>query len=110
MNRTALRVLRAAAMLAVAAGAMACATPDRRTDEERKADLAIAGQVRAALAAQRYVDVQHIDVEASRGVVRLSGLVASDIDLRQVLRSSEAVPGVVGVVDDLEIIEFGRKR
>jgi osmotically-inducible protein OsmY len=110
MNRSALRVLGMAAMLAAAAAVAACATPDRRTDQERRADEAITRSVKAALASERYVDADHIDVAANRGVVRLSGLVATDVDLREVLRTSAAVPGVRSVVDDLEIIQFGGRR
>jgi osmotically-inducible protein OsmY len=38
--------------------------------------------------------------------VRLSGLVGDDVDLRRVLRICSAVPGVRGVNDQLEIIDF----
>ena len=110
MTRSAFRVVRAALMLAVALGSVACATPDTRTAEERRADQAVARRVQVALADEHYVDVQHIDVAADRGVVRLSGLVATDFDLRQVLRTSASVPGVRHVVDDLEIMDFGRRR
>jgi osmotically-inducible protein OsmY len=97
-------------MVAVAVGSIACATPDSRTEDERKADQAMAKQVQVALANEPYVDAAHINVAADRGVVRLSGLVATEFDLRQVLRTSAQVPGVRNVVDDLEIIDFGRRR
>ena len=110
MTRSGLRVWSAVAMLAVAVGSIACATPDSRSEDERKADQAVAKQVQVALANEPYVDVAHINVAADRGVVRLSGLVATEFDLRQVLRTSAQVPGVRNVVDDLEIMDFGRRR
>ena len=110
MTRSAFGVVRAVVMLAVALGSVACATTDTRTDDERRADAAMARRVQVALAGERYVDVQHIDVAADHGVVRLSGLVATDFDLREVLRTSSSVPGVRHVVDDLEIMDFGRRR
>jgi osmotically-inducible protein OsmY len=103
-------VLRAAAIFSVALGAAACASPDRRTDEERVADRAVAQRVHAELAADRYLDADHIEVQANRGVIHLSGLVAADTDQREALRVSAAVPGVHNVVDDLEIYDFGKKR
>ena len=102
--------LRAAGTCAAALALTGCATPDRRTDEERMADQAVARRVQVALAGDRYLDAGHIDVQANRGVVRLSGMVAADIDQREALRVSASVPGVRAVIDDLELYDFGRKR
>jgi len=100
----------AAALLVVAAGSFACATPDTRNAQERAADLAVAARVEAALLADPYIDAEHVTVDARRGVVRLSGKVGDDRDLRQVLHICTAVPGVQRVDDELEIIDFGRAR
>jgi len=94
----------------VAAGSVACATPDTRNAQERAADLAVAARVEAALLADPYIDAEHVTVDARRGVVRLSGKVGDDRDLRQVLHICTAVPGVQRVDDELEIIDFGRAR
>lgn len=110
MIRFAPRTVRAAVVLAAAVGACACSTPDNRTDSERAADRAITRQIQAALHHAPYLDADHIEVETTRGVVRLSGMVGSDVDLRTALRVSATVPGVRRVVDDLELIEFGRTR
>lgn len=90
------------AVLAVAG----CATPDNRTALERANDEAIARRVQAALTAQTYLDSDHVTVEVTRGVVRLSGLVGDAEDLAGVLRVSNAVPGVLGIDDQLEIMDF----
>jgi osmotically-inducible protein OsmY len=106
-NRFIARLSRAAVAVAALLGALACSTPDTRTPQERKADQALAQRVRAELERDPYVYAQHIDVDANRGVVRLSGKVGSDSDLRGVLRIATGVPGVQRVDDELEIIEFG---
>ena len=102
-----LQTLRTASVLAVAL-VVACATPDTRTAPERAADRVIVSKVEAALAADPYLDTDHMTVSATRGVVRLSGLVADALDLQQVLRICAAVPGVRRVDDQLEVIDFGR--
>jgi osmotically-inducible protein OsmY len=102
------RVPPAAILLAAALGAFACSTPDDRTPHERAADRSITRLVVAALLDDPYVDADHIDVVTRRGVVRLSGLVASDRDLREALRVSAGVRGVLRVEDDLEMIKDPR--
>jgi osmotically-inducible protein OsmY len=98
----------AAMALAVALVVAACSTPVARTPPERAADRALVKQVEAAMANDPYVDTDHVSVEARRGIVRLKGLVGTDWDLRRVLQIASAVPGVVRVDDDLEIMDFGR--
>jgi osmotically-inducible protein OsmY len=103
-----LRTVRVAAALAATLGLIACSTPDTRTPQERAADRALAARVEAALSADPYTYAGHVDVDAERGVIRLSGQVGDDAELRKVLRICSAVPGVRRVDDELEIIEFGR--
>jgi osmotically-inducible protein OsmY len=96
-------------MVAAALGLAACAvplTPDTRTPQERANDRAIVAKVQTALSADPYLDTDHLTVSARQGVVRLSGLVGDDRDLRAVLRIANAVPGVRGVDDELEIYDF----
>ena len=102
-----LQTLRAAAVLAGAL-VVACATPDTRTPQERAADRVIVSRVEKALEADPYLDTDHMTVSATRGVVRLTGLVDDALDLQQALRISAAVPGVQRIDDQLEIIDFGR--
>jgi osmotically-inducible protein OsmY len=102
------RQARAALMLAIALDLLACSTPGNRTEAERAADRSIVDKVQTALRNAPYLDAEHIDVDANRGVVRLSGQVGTDSDLRGALRIATAVPGVLRVDDQLEIIDFGR--
>ena len=102
------RVLRAAAMLAAALGPVACTTPDTRTAQERVGDRVIVAKVESALRADPYLDTDHVTVSARQGVVRLSGLIGDDDDLRMVLRITAGVQGVRQVDDQLEIIDFSR--
>jgi osmotically-inducible protein OsmY len=97
-----------AALLAAALAAFGCSTPDNRTEQERAADRILAERVLAALQADPYAYAEHVTIDAKRGVVRLSGQVGDDSQLRDVLRISSAVPGVRRVDDQLEIIDFGR--
>ena len=84
-----------------------CATPDERTPQERAADQALALRVDGALGADPYLDADNVTVEVTRGVVRLSGLVRDDDDLRRTLHLCYGVPGVKSVDDQLEIVDFG---
>jgi osmotically-inducible protein OsmY len=102
------RAARGAVALAAVVGLLSCSTPDTRTEAERAADRALVKNVELALRNERYVDADHIDVDVDRGIVRLSGKVGSDSDLREVLRVAAAVPGVRRVDDQLEIMDFGR--
>jgi osmotically-inducible protein OsmY len=104
------RALRTGILLAATIGVLACSTPDERTDSERNADRTITKRVEAALHHDPYLDADHIDVQTVRGVVRLSGLVGTASDLRVALRISWSVPGVQRVVDDLEVMDFGRGK
>ena len=97
-----------AMLLAAALATFACSTPDNRTDTERAADRILIERVKAALQADPYANADHVTVDANRGVVRLSGQVGDDSQLRDVLRISQAVPGVRRVDDELEIIDLGR--
>jgi osmotically-inducible protein OsmY len=99
------QALRAAIAMAIVLGAVACSTPDTRTEAERTADRALANKVVLALLDGRYLDADHIEVEARRGAVRLSGKVGSDSDLREALRIAAAVPGVQRVIDQIQVID-----
>jgi len=93
----------ALALVLVLAG---CATPDDRTTRERAQDESTARRIEAALNAARYLDADHVTVEVRRGVAHLSGLVAEAADLTGVLRVCAAVPGVLDVDDQIEIVDF----
>ena len=94
-----------AAMLAVAA----CTTQPRRTPAERVADDAVAAKVQQALLSDPQIYARHIDVDAERGVVRLSGFVWSSEDFFEAKRVAATVPGVTGVISELEMAVGGAK-
>jgi osmotically-inducible protein OsmY len=103
-------LLRATAGLAMALDLAACSVPEARTPAQQVADTALAARVETALRTDRYVDADHVTVEANRGVVTLRGQVSDEWDRRGVLRISAAVPGVQRVVDQLEMIYYGSHR
>jgi len=104
------RLLHAAAALAAALAVAACSAPEPRTPQQQMADRALAGRVEAALRADPYVDVDHVTVDADRGVVTLSGLVGDESDWRRTLQICAVVPGVLRVIDQLELIIYGSHR
>jgi osmotically-inducible protein OsmY len=65
-------------------------------------------QVAAALQADPYLDDEHINISAERGIVVLSGLVFDDWDLRAALRTAREAAGHRPVIDRLSIEEGGR--
>jgi len=65
-------------------------------------------RVSAALHAQPYFDDRHIDVSVRGGAVVLSGIVFSDWDLRDALRTARKAAGAIPVIDSLSIEEGGR--
>jgi osmotically-inducible protein OsmY len=101
-----LRLARAAALAVGALGLFACATPDRRSAQERTTDGQIVSRVEAALNADPEVYSHHIDVESKRGVVWLTGWVLSANDSRRAVSTTAAVPGVVRVVDGIEVKDY----
>jgi osmotically-inducible protein OsmY len=110
-----------AALLAVCAYSVAA--PIGESEETTVSPVAIAGQrtsatvsdrevtrrVQKALDADPYVYAEHVSVSTDNGVVTLEGLISNAWDLRSAIRISSQVPGVKRVVDDLEIIDFGRR-
>jgi osmotically-inducible protein OsmY len=65
-------------------------------------------RIKAALHADPYLNDKHIDVSVSDGVVVLSGLVFSDVDLQDALRIAQEAAGHYSVVDRLSIDREGR--
>ena len=66
-------------------------------------------RVSAALHAQPYLDDRHIDVSVRGGAVVLSGIVFSDWDLQDALRTARKAAGARPVIDSLSIEEGGRR-
>jgi osmotically-inducible protein OsmY len=109
MRRRDLRLLLHLAIAVAATVAMTgCATQPQRTEAERAADEDLAARVDGALQHDAAIYARHIDVEATRGVVRLTGLVWSSNDLYEARRVAATVAGVGNVENQLELVVGGR--
>lgn len=97
----------AALAVAVLCGIAACSSDPPRTDSQVLADKAIAERVEAALNADKALYAKHITAHADSGVVRLTGFVWEAGDFQEAASVAEAVPGVVRVVNDLELNRNG---
>lgn len=76
-------------------------TPDSL---RRVADLALAAQVRAALAADREIGWTSLQVTAHEGTIGVGGAVRTDDQRRRVLEAARRVAGVREVRDDLGVL------
>ncbi len=85
-----------------------CAAGIPRTAAQRAADEDVAARVDRALLGDPDIYARHIDVDVTRGVVRLSGFVWTSDDLYEAQRVAANVPGVTKVVDQLELMVGGR--
>lgn len=86
--------------------ALGCATTPR-TPAERAVDADIADRVEAALGTDSRIYARHVDVNVDRGVVHLGGYVWSDSELQFAKADAAAVPGVLGVSDEMELMRGG---
>jgi osmotically-inducible protein OsmY len=95
--------------LAIAAtfGAIACSTTSHRTAAQRQTDNETAARVSSALNADPAIYARHIEVRAYNGVVHLGGYVWNNSDLFLAQQIAVTVPGVTGVVDDMELERGG---
>lgn len=101
-------VMRRAACLALATvGLVACATGPLKTPAESQADKATVDKVEQALSADTTLYARHIIVKADSGVVRLTGFVWDQPDLVEAERIAQSVPGVIRVVNALELQRNG---
>lgn len=93
--------------VAVLCGVTACASGPRKTDAQLQADRETAERVENALSADKTLYARHISVRADNGVVRLTGYVWDASDFESATLIAEGVPGVTGVVNDLELNRNG---
>ena len=91
-------------------GLAACASGPPETDAQRQADKAMAERVEAALNADRSLFAKHITAHADNGVVRLTGYVWESGDFEEAAYVTSNVPGVVRVVNDLELNRNGNEN
>ena len=95
------------ALVATAGLAAACATAPQRSAAQASADSAIADQVRLALNEDRTYYFRHVVVTSDDGVARLSGYVWNTPAINRAEQLASSVPGVVRVVDALELERNG---
>lgn len=105
MNRAG--VLLAVVMAAPAATGCALLPPHRST-AETAADRALAARVETALNDDPRIYARHVDVDATGGIVSLSGYVWSTGELYAAREVAAGVPGVVRVDSELELKIGGR--
>jgi osmotically-inducible protein OsmY len=85
---------------------LGCATTPR-TAQEQAADADVEARVEAALNSDSRIYARHVDVNVDRGVVYLGGYVWSDSELRFVKADAAAVPGVLSVANEIELMRGG---
>ncbi len=99
-----------AALLAASACGSAATTVEQGIDNQVSviaSDQGLARRVEGALERAPYLYSDHILVTSKHGVVTLDGQVSSALDLLDALTVSSRVEGVVSVIDDLTIWDFG---
>jgi hyperosmotically inducible protein len=94
-----LAVVAAAATLALAA----CATDTQRSAGQVIQDQAIETHVKAALIDAPDVAAGKVEVETYKGVVQLTGVVASQKEADAAAAAAKKVPGVVSVKNELRV-------
>jgi osmotically-inducible protein OsmY len=84
-----------------------CATTPR-TPQERAADADVKTKVESVLDSDSRIYARHVDVNVDRGVVYLGGYVWSDSELRFAKADAAAVPGVLSVANQIELMRGGQ--
>ena len=88
-------------------GAAACSMGPRKSDEQLRADRDTVDRVQVALNSDQILYARHIVVHADSGVVSLGGYVWSQPDLEEAQRIAATVPGVIRVVNEMELERGG---
>jgi osmotically-inducible protein OsmY len=104
MTRSLLRRTAAAALFAVSATLVACASgPRTEGTAEYVDDTVITTRVKSAVFAEPTLKSAEINVETFKGRVQLSGFVASQNDINRAVVVARAVPGVTSVTNDMKL-------
>lgn len=77
--------------------------PDPRTPVEIAKDATIAGRVKQALAEDHLTREQPIDIEVTRGITNLSGLVSTQAIAQRALSIARSTGGVTAVQDAMKV-------
>jgi len=96
--------------VAVLCAVGACASGPRKTDAQLQVDKETAARVETALNADKTLYAKHISVHADNGVVRLTGYIWDPSDFQTATLIAEGVPGVTGVVNNLELNRNGNEN
>lgn len=100
------RMARVAVLLQALILVSACSTtPADLTKADKASDDAVAARVKVALLQDPYLYVEHINVIANRGVVRLSGVVAEAEDIGKAVHIAKSVAGVKSVINDMQLVD-----
>ena len=90
---------------ALAAGCQSYRDGEKRSVGELTDDSAIQVKVKTLLVRDKLLDGLRLDVDVDRGVVRLSGWVATEEMRRRALQMANSVKGVRSVDDQLQVQE-----
>ncbi len=101
------RTSRTAVLAVLVCALVACAAAPRKTEAERAADANTVNQVQDALSSDRELFSRHITVRADSGVVTLGGFAWTQPELEDAVRIAQSVPGVVKVVNSMELDRGG---
>jgi hypothetical protein len=100
------RKARVALLLQALVLVSACSTrPADLTGPDKASDDAVAARVKLALLQDPYLYVEHINVTATRGVVRLSGVAAEADDFAKAIHIAKSVAGVKSVINDMQLVD-----
>ncbi len=97
----------ALALALVTVTVTSCSTSPPRSAEQARADEATAVRVYAALNADPIYFFRHVDVRVYSGVAHLSGFIWTSDALFKAKEITAKVPGVTGVVDEMELEREG---
>jgi hyperosmotically inducible periplasmic protein len=97
------RLARIVSAIVIMAGVGCAGSPMRESTGEYVDDTAITTKVKAKFAGDKAVSVFDIHVETFKGVVQLSGFVASQQEETRAVELARSVPGVKGVEDNIRV-------
>ena len=78
-------------------------TPERQGAGGYLDDTAITAKVKLAIVNEPTLQATEINVETFKGVVQLSGFVASQNDINRAIEVAQGVPGVKSVKNDMRV-------
>lgn len=76
---------------------------DKRSAGEVVDDASLTARVKAALVGNTITKARQIDVDTSKGVVKLHGFVDSQAEINEAVKEARAVSGVVDVRNELQV-------